>query len=183
MKNSLFKHSIVILVSLGLTTVFSFAAETKYDCSEVAEQAKAAVTAKPSSASKTVKKLVGEYEDCVCAIVKAAIAAGGDVGEIVTAAVQAAPSQTAVIHECALAVAPKSAKVISAAIDSVMGEGADFGTEPVVVSGVYLIAPVASAGGGSGFFGPLTAEELAAQQALIDRLLGGTEIPSTPTDP
>ena len=79
---------------------------------------------------------------------------------------------------------PKAIKAISAAIDAVMGDGDDFGTEPVVVSGVYLIAPVASAGGGSGFFGPLTAAELAAQQALIDRLLGrDTDTPSTPTDP
>ena len=183
MKNNLSKHLLVLLITLGFGLSGAFA-ETKYDCSGVAKETKATVSAKPASAASTVKKMIGKYEDCVCSIVKAAIAGGGDVKDVVTAAVKAAPKQTAVIHECAVAASPKSAKAISAAIDAVMGGGDDFGAEPVVVSGVYLIAPVASAGGGSGFFGPLTAAELAAQQALIDRLLGrDTETPSTPTDP
>ena len=183
MKNNLSKHLLVLLITLGFGLSGAFA-ETKYDCSGVAKETKATVSAKPASAASTVKKMIGKHEDCVCSIVKAAIAGGGDVKDVVTAAVKAAPKQTAVIHECAVAASPKSAKAISAAIDAVMGGGDDFGTEPVVVSGVYLIAPVASAGGGSGFFGPLTAAELAAQQALIDRLLGrDTDTPSTPTDP
>ncbi|MDB4711964.1 hypothetical protein OAL09_01275 [Verrucomicrobia bacterium] len=184
MKKSLSKQILVFLLSFGSLAVFSIAAETKYDCSEVAKQTKAAVSAKPGAAASTVRKMISKYENCVCSIVKAAIAGGGDVKDVVTAAVKAAPKQTAVVHECAVAASPKSSKAISAAIDAVMGGGDDFGTEPVVVSGVYLIAPVASAGGGSGFFGPLTAAELAAQQALIDRLLGrDTDTPSTPTDP
>tara|TARA_B110000116_G_scaffold270892_1_gene290141 strand:- start:303 stop:857 length:555 start_codon:yes stop_codon:yes gene_type:complete len=184
MKKSLLKQILVFLLSFGSLAVFSIAAETEYDCSEVAKQTKAAVSAKPGAAASTVTKMISKYENCVCSIVKAAIAGGGDVKDVVTAAVKAAPKQTAVVHECAVAASPKSSKAISAAIDAVMGSGDDFGTEPIVVSGVYLIAPVASAGGGSGFFGPLTAAELAAQQALIDRLLGrDTDTPSTPTDP
>ena len=166
MKNNLSKHLLALLLTLGFGLSGAFG-ETKYACSEIGKKAKASVAAKPSSA-----------------IVKGAIEAGGDVKSVVTAAVKAAPTKSAVVHECAVSVAPKSSKAISAAIDAVLGDGADFGTEPIVVSGVYLIAPVASAGGGSGFFGPLTAEELAAQQALIDRLLGKiTETPTTPTEP
>ena len=183
MKNNLSKHLLVLLLTLGFGLSGAFG-ETKYACSEIGKKAKASVAAKPSSASSVVSKLIKQHEDCVCAIVKGAIEAGGDVKGVVTAAVKAAPTKSAVVHECAVSVAPKSAKAISAAIDAVLGDGADFGTEPIVVSGVYLIAPVASAGGGSGFFGPLTAEELAAQQALIDRLLGKiTETPTTPTEP
>ncbi|MAB61052.1 MAG: hypothetical protein CMO46_11030 [Verrucomicrobiales bacterium] len=182
MKKNLFKQFMVLILAFGFGIAGAFA-DTKYACSEIGNQAKTSVAAKPSSASSVVAKLVKKYDDCVCAIVKGAIDGGGDVTSVVKAAVKAAPTQSAAIHECAVSVAPKSAKAISAAIDSVLGDGADFGTEPVVVSGVYLIAPVASAGGGSGFFGPLTAEELAAQQELIDRLLGKlTETPTTPTD-
>ncbi|MEC8657769.1 MAG: hypothetical protein VXY33_01070 [Verrucomicrobiota bacterium] len=182
MKNNLFKHLLIGFLTAGFALAGAFG-ETKFACSEIGNQAKASVAAKPSSASSVVSSMIKKHESCVCAIVKGAIEGGGDVKSVVTAAVKAAPTKSAVIHECAVSAAPKSSKIITAAIDAVLGDGEDFGTEPIVVSGVYLIAPVASAGGGSGFFGPLTAEELAAQQELIDRLLGKlTETPTTPTD-
>ncbi|MCH2025878.1 MAG: hypothetical protein MK172_09070, partial [Verrucomicrobiales bacterium] len=110
MKKSLSKQILVFLLSFGSLASLSIAAETKFNCSEIAKQTKAAVSAKPASAASTVKKMIGKHEDCVCSIVKAAIAGGGDVKDVVTAAVKAAPKQTAVIHECAVAASPKSAK-------------------------------------------------------------------------
>ena len=108
----------VLILAFGFGIAGAFA-ETKYACSEIGNQAKTSVAAKPSSASSVVAKLVKKYDDCVCAIVKGAIDGGGDVTSVVKAAVKAAPTQSAAIHECAVSAAPKSAKAISAAIDSV----------------------------------------------------------------
>ena len=97
---------LILAIGFGITGAF---AETKYACSEIGSQAKASVKAKPSNASSVVSKLVKKYEDCVCAIVKGAIEGGGDVKNVVKAAVKASPTQSAEIHECAVAAAPKSA--------------------------------------------------------------------------
>ena len=211
MKNNLSKLLLLLSLTLGFGLSGALG-ETKYACSEIGKKAKASVAAKPSSASSVVSKLITQYEDCVCAIVKGAIEAGGDVKSVVTAAVKVAPTKSAVVHECAVSVAPKSAKLITDSIAELL-EDPDFGTDPIVVSGVYLIAPVASGGVGTGLvrqpsvedlLGPLSAEDLEflpqleaelstlalsvgdneVLQQLLYRLLDRlTETPSTPTDP
>ncbi|MDP6859263.1 MAG: hypothetical protein QF426_05525, partial [Verrucomicrobiales bacterium] len=73
MKKSLSKQILVFLLTFGSLAVFS-AAETKFNCSEIAKQTKAAVSAKPGAAASTVTKMISKHENCVCSIVKAAIA-------------------------------------------------------------------------------------------------------------
>ena len=99
---------------------------------------------------------------------------GEMVREIVITAVTAAQGMAATIAECAVATSPSSAAEIKAGLsevfESASSEGAkggakdvyysskdakevieeddDFGPAPVVISGVYLIAPVAPSSGG-----------------------------------
>ncbi len=124
----------------------------------------------PSKVLVIVDEAISKNESCACEIVKAAIEAadakknGALVREIVVTAVNSAQGMAATIAECAVAVSPSSASEIKSGLSEVF-EGAsggakstyysskggkevveeveDFGPEPVVISGVYLIAPVA----------------------------------------
>ncbi len=139
--------------------------------------------------------------EVVKAAISAADANDATVREIVVTAVSAAQSQAATIAECAVAEAPSAAAEIKAGLAEVF-EGAkggaksvvyddgysakggkapvyeeeveeDFGPEPVVISGVYLIAPSATTAG----FGLrddkgrlITQEDLDRQERLIEIL-------------
>lgn len=150
------------------------------------------------------------------------------VREIVVTAVAAAQNMAATIAECAVAEAPEAAAEIKAGLSEVFAgakhsggksviyeddysakggkevvieeeEEADFGPEPVVISGVYLIAPSAGASGFAALRDKdgniITEEDLARQARLIEILRrevsrgrdpdDGTTTtrPPSPTDP
>ena len=140
------------------------------DCESVGASVKKDVAKTPSKVLVIVDEAISKNESCACEIVKAAIEAadakknGELVREIVVTAVNAAQGMAATIAECAVAVSPSSASEIKSGLSEVF-EGAsggakssyysskggkevveeveDFGSEPVVISGVYLISPVA----------------------------------------
>jgi hypothetical protein len=134
------------------------------------------VAKSPSKVLVIVDEAISKNESCACEVVKSAIEAadakknGALVREIVVTAVNAAQGMAATIAECAVAVSPSSASEIKAGLSEVF-EGAKGGgknvyysskggkeiieeeepqaPEPVVISGVYLIAPVAPSAGGA----------------------------------
>ena len=140
------------------------------DCESVGASVKKDVAKTPSKVLVIVDEAISKNESCACEIVKAAIEAadakknGELVREIVVTAANAAQGMAATIAECAVAVSPSSASEIKSGLSEVF-EGAsggakssyysskggkevveeveDFGPEPVVISGVYLISPVA----------------------------------------
>ncbi len=145
------------------------------DCDAVGAKVKKAVAKTPSQVLVIVDETISKNESCACEIVKAAIEAADAkkdsalVREIVVTAVNAAQGMAATIAECAVAVSPSSASAIKSGLSEVfegakggakdsyysskgakepMEEEEDFGPEPVVISGVYLIAPVAPSIGG-----------------------------------
>ena len=140
------------------------------DCDTIGKQVSKAVADSPSKVLVVVDEMISKNEACACEIVKAAIdASSADkslVREIVVTAVTAAQGMAATIAECAVAAAPEAAAEIKAGLSEVFAgaksgevysakgvveeiEDEDFGLgpEPIVVSGVYLIAPVAAGGG------------------------------------
>ena len=144
------------------------------DCDAVGAKVKKAVAKTPSQVLVIVDEEISKNESCACEIVKAAIEAADAkkdsalVREIVVTAVNAAQGMAATIAECAVAVSPSSAAAIKSGLSEVF-EGAKGGAkdvyysskgaskepieeepyiEPIVISGVYLIAPVAPSGAG-----------------------------------
>ena len=143
------------------------------DCDTIGKQVSKAVADSPSIVLVVVDEMISKNEACACEIVKAAIdASSADkslVREIVVTAVTAAQGMAATIAECAVAAAPEAAAEIKAGLSEVFAgaksgevysakggysakevvEEEDFGLgpAPIVVSGVYLIAPVAAGGG------------------------------------
>ena len=136
------------------------------DCESIGDKVRKAIKDKPDAVLVVVDKMISKNESCACEIVKAAIeesnASEEDVKQIVMTAVNAAQGMVGTIAECALAAAPEAAAEIKAGLNEVMegveegaknpeygeknvviDESEDFGPAPVVVSGVYLIAPVA----------------------------------------
>ncbi|MFT4546534.1 MAG: hypothetical protein ACI9MB_000476, partial [Verrucomicrobiales bacterium] len=176
------KTNIIKTAFTGLALIVSLSGiAAAGDCDTVGDQVKKAVAKTPSKVLVIVDETISKNESCACEIVKAAIEAadakknGALVREIVVTAVNAAQGMAATIAECAVAVSPSSAADIKSGLSEVF-EGAksgaksvyysskgatkqmeeeeetDFGPDPVVISGVYLISPVApSAGGASAF--------------------------------
>ena len=166
------------------------------DCDSVANKVRDAVSENPAKVLVIVDEQIAKNESCACEIVNAAIeGAGADkamVREIVVTAVTAAQSQAATIAECAVAEAPEAAAEIKAGLSEVFAgaehaggksvvyeddynakggkevvEEEDFGPEPVVISGVYLIAPSAASSG----VGALIAEDLEDDLKRAERLI------------
>lgn len=158
MKLNQTKTIIAAVIALAVGTAFASAA----DCDRVGEKTTAAIEKNPSEILVVVSDMISKNDGCVCEIVKAAIeSVGGEkeqVRQIVVTAVSASASKAAEITECALAAAPDAATEIRAGLSEVFEGGeaysakgkqvmveetADFGPDPVAVSGVYLIAPIA----------------------------------------
>jgi len=174
--------NIALLMGLGIG---SMSLVNAAECDSVGAQVTKAITAAPQKVLVVVDEMISKNEACSCEIVKAAIIASSAdkalVREIVVTAVTAAQGMAATIAECAVAQAPEAAAEIKAGLSEVFAgakggaysaKGAkmvvedvveDFAPEPIVISGVYLVAPV---GGGGGFF-----DEDAAQRAeeALDR--------------
>ena len=145
------------------------------DCSKITKEVRKEIEASPTKVLVVVNEAISKNESCACEIVKTAIEATNAtkqpklVREIVVVAVTAAQKKASIIAECAVASAPGSTSEVKAALNQVFasreesaeasdeeeeegdgegeGEGDDFGPAPVVISGVYLIAPIAPSGG------------------------------------
>jgi len=171
----------------SLAAVIAFAAGTTFasaiDCDRVGEKTTAAIEKNPSEILVVVNEMISKNDRCVCEIVTAAIKAvdadKDQVRQIVVTAVSASNTKAAEITECALAAAPGAATEIRAGLSEVFEGGeaysakgkqviveetTDFGQEPVAVSGVYLIAPVAPSG--ANFNRGLSEQELKRIQRL-----------------
>jgi hypothetical protein len=166
MKTNNLKSALSGLVLIASLSGIAFAG----DCESVGASVKKDIAKTPSKVLVIVDQAISKNESCACEIVKAAIEAadakknGALVREIVVTAVNSAQGMAATIAECAVAVSPSSASEIKSGLSEVF-EGAsggaksayysskggkeiieeveDFGPEPVVISGVYLISPVA----------------------------------------
>ena len=171
MKTNISKSSLA-----GLALILSFTGiAAAGDCDTLGAKVKKAIVKSPSKVLVIVDDAIAKNESCACEVVKAAIEAADAkkdaelVREIVVTAVNAAQGMAATIAECAVAASPSSAAEIKAGLSEVFEgaksggksvyysskgakeaipeEGDDFAPAPVVISGVYLIAPVASSAG------------------------------------
>ena len=133
------------------------------DCTSIGADLRKAVAANPSQVLVYVEDSMIANGACACEIVKAAILGAGAqsgtaeanalVKQIVYAAITVNPSMSAVIVECAMAVAPRASDEIQAALAEALGDGkggsglggADYGGI-AGFGGMYLIPPVASGG-------------------------------------
>jgi len=179
---------------IGLATLVSLSGlAVAADCETVGAKVKKDIAKTPEKVLVIVDAAISKNESCACEVVKAAIEAADAqensvlVREIVVTAVTAAQGMAATITECAFAASPSSASEIKAGLSEVF-EGAkggakdvyysskggkiiveeeeedDYGPAPVVISGVYLIAPVAPSAAGA-----FNADDLRRQQAKRER--------------
>ncbi len=181
MKPNQTKTIFAAVIALAAGGAFASAA----DCDRVGEKTSAAIEKNPSEMLVVVSDMISKNEGCVCEIVKAAIeATGGDkeqVRQIVVTAVSASATKAAEITECALAAAPGAASEIRAGLGEVFEGGeaysakgkqvmveetVDFSPDPVAVSGVYLIAPVAPSAAAIGVDQGLTDKEIKRLERL-----------------
>jgi hypothetical protein len=200
-----FAKKIALLIGV---TVGSMSMVGAAECDSVGAKVEKAIAKAPDQVLVIVDDMISKNEACSCEIVKAAISASSAdkdlVREIVVTAVTAAQGMAATITECAVAQAPEAAAEIKAGLNEafagaeaevdpkepIIVEEAteDFGPEPVVISGVYLIAPVAGNSGGAAFSESAVkaaAAAVAKQQRLISLLRrqnrGGNNSGSTTT--
>ena len=182
------------------------------DCETVGAKVKKDIAKSPEKVLVIVDDAISKNESCACEVVKAAIEAADAeknnvlVREIVVTAVSAAQGMAATIAECAVSVSPSSAPEIKAGLSEVF-EGAkggakdvyysskgakiveheeeetdDYGPAPVVISGVYLIAPVAPSAGGSLRLEELRRQQSKREQNLIELLRREQNRPRRPDD-
>ena len=183
MKTNNIKSALTGLALIVSLTGFAAAG----DCDAVGAKVKKAVAKTPSKVLVIVDDQISKNESCACEIVKAAIEAADAkkdsalVREIVVTAVNAAQGMAATIAECAVAVSPTSASEIKSGLSEVFegakgggksvyysskgaskdpGDDDDYGPAPIVISGVYLIAPVAPSAGSLEFIDQRTREDL-----------------------
>lgn len=115
------------LVAAALFGGYSIAQEPAKlpPCEEVVKTMQAEIAAEPSRVLLAVENALTVNSSCACEIIKAAIIAtkadNEMVGEIVFAAVNAAPAEAAKIVECAAAEAPKATPAIRNAMQKAMG--------------------------------------------------------------
>lgn len=121
----------------------AFAAEAP-DCPALGAAVESAVKQDKSTVLAVVAAKIKEAPDCACDVVKAAIRGTGAsnelTGQIVEAAVRAAPAQYKTIVECAVAVNSSAAAEIRAALQRVFG-GKDGKGGKVVVPDTKTMSP------------------------------------------
>ena len=141
MKNSFYP---TILGAIALLATPVWAADEVVDCKVIAKAVESEIKADASKVLAIVAARVKATPECACDIVKAAIkatkASNELTGQIVEAAVRAAPGQYKVIVECAVAVNADAAAEIRAALLRVFG-GKDGKGGKIVVVGPAMEAP------------------------------------------
>lgn len=99
------------------------------DCYKVSEAVKKMVVAKPDNVLALVEREVAANPGCACEVVKAAIVASEAerklVGQIVAAAIEAAPDKMRIISNCAIAVAPDALANIQAVLAKLEPQGGE----------------------------------------------------------
>lgn len=120
------------LVAAALFSGYAIAQEPSAQlppCEEVVKTLQAEIAAEPSRVLLAVENALTVNSSCACEIIRAAIVAtkadSEMVGEIVFAAVNAAPAEAAKIVECAAAEAPKATPAIRNAMQKAMGENGE----------------------------------------------------------
>ena len=133
------------LVGAAMAAASPLAAAEAIDCATVGASVESAVKANESSVLAVVASKIQEVPDCACDVVKAAIRAtkASDelTGQIVEAAVRAAPDQYKIIVECAVAVNSGAAAQIRAALQRVFGGKDGKGGKVVVVPDARKMSP------------------------------------------
>ncbi|MGB0990972.1 MAG: hypothetical protein ACPG32_00710 [Akkermansiaceae bacterium] len=101
------------------------------DCYKVSTAIKKAVAANPAKVLEVVATEVAKNESCACEIVKAAIVASDAdkklVANIVSAAIEAAPSKVRIVGQCAVAVAPDALAEVQSVVTKFGSNSGDSG--------------------------------------------------------
>ena len=134
-----------IIGALALLATPVWAEGEAIDCKAVAKAVETDIKADASKVLAVVAIKVKETPQCACDIVKAAIkatkASNELTGQIVEAAVRAAPDQYKVIVECAVAVNAEAAAEIRAALLRVFGGKDGKGGKVVVIDPATMTGP------------------------------------------
>ncbi|MBX7211973.1 MAG: hypothetical protein K1X78_26945 [Verrucomicrobiaceae bacterium] len=156
MKISTRARTVAALILLVLACVIQPAkAGAPTTCDQIGDDVRTAIEKDPSKVLMIVEDALVINEACACEVVKAAILAAkaddATVQQIVQTALAVAPKMSAIIVECATAVAPGSADTLGAIskdkrdTSSEKVPGSDFGDAWATnIRGVYLIQPAAS---------------------------------------
>jgi hypothetical protein len=166
MKASICARTAGAMVFLGFTSTVPLAmAGAPSTCDAISKDVREAVSKDPSKVLMIVEDALVINESCACEIVKAAIMASNandsTVQQIVQTALAVAPKMSAIIAECAAAVAPNSGLALAgskstekpdgknpspvAPVASASAAGSDFSDAWATnIRGVYLIQPAAA---------------------------------------
>lgn len=112
-------RTVAALGILGFASMMSLAeAGPRSACDQISKDVREAVSKDPAKVLMIVEDALVINETCACEIIKAAIIGSGAdaamVQQIVQTALAVAPKMSAIIAECATAVAPGSAEAIAA---------------------------------------------------------------------
>ncbi|MDP4625116.1 MAG: hypothetical protein NWT08_08255 [Akkermansiaceae bacterium] len=149
------KKSIILLAAYG---ILGSALVQGQNCEDVAASVTAAASAEDANLPEIVDEKVSESPNCVCEIVKAAIAASEAedqaFGDIVEAAGNAAPEKLQLIVDCVSTVASEGdLPFIESAATSVQNSNPGL-NNPLNFPGIGPEAPIDGMDGGNGIVNP-----------------------------
>ena len=135
MKNRLLICSLAVGFLTGLLPASAADSAKKIKCTEVIAKLEGEIAKEPARVLLSVEDALNANDSCACQIIKAAIVASKAdpklVGEIVSTAINAAPTAASTIGECALAASPEAASEIKTAMQAALGQGDGAGKEPI----------------------------------------------------
>jgi hypothetical protein len=150
-------HTSFVATALAVFA-FGSSAMAQSDCPQAVQNVKNGVLADKSQVLDIVSKEAGQNGDCVCEIVKAAIAASKatkeTVGLIVESAATAVPDRMDLIVQCATAAAPDALTDINAAVARVQGNSSGGGENPLNFPGEGDVGPQPGTDGGNSILLP-----------------------------
>lgn len=163
---------------LAATSFLGSALVQAQNCEDVASSVTEAASAEDANILEIVDEKVSESPNCVCEIVKAAIAAsdaeGQAFGDIVEAAGNAAPEKLQLIVDCASTVASKvELPFIQAAATSVQNSNPGV-NNPLNFPGTGPVGPSAGTDGGNSISNP---------DAPLTTIPGGADVVPDPVIP